>query len=150
MNPPFIKVRTRWALLISDVGLLPSFEPHHAGPDGRTTRSKVNSTTSGRQFESNDHQDPPTLREPRNATPNTIRHIRAVIKPKAIQSYDDSPGHTRCQYPIGQRNSAHWRPWSVTDVVGHELAVMVGTRLIEKRSIAKLVRSGHAVVRKAS
>lgn len=32
---------------------------------------------------------------------------------------------------------------------GKELAVVVGTRLIEKRSIARMVRSSHAVVRKA-
>lgn len=38
----------------------------------------------------------------------------------------------------------------VAGAVGQELAVVVGTRLIENRSIAKMVRSGHAVVRKAS
>ncbi len=38
----------------------------------------------------------------------------------------------------------------VAGAVGQELAVVVGTRLIENRSIAKMVRNGHAVVRKAS
>jgi len=38
----------------------------------------------------------------------------------------------------------------VAGAVGQELAVVVGARLIENRSIAKMVRSGHAVVRKAS
>ena len=38
----------------------------------------------------------------------------------------------------------------VAGAVDQELAVVVGTRLIENRSIAKMVRSGHAVVRKAS
>ena len=38
----------------------------------------------------------------------------------------------------------------VAGAVDHELAVVVGTRLIENWSIAKMVRSGHAVVRKAS
>ena len=38
----------------------------------------------------------------------------------------------------------------VAGAVGQELAVVVGTRLIEDRSIAKMVRSGRAVVRKAS
>ena len=38
----------------------------------------------------------------------------------------------------------------VAGAVGPELAVVVGTRLIENRSIAKMVRSGHAIVRKAS
>lgn len=34
--------------------------------------------------------------------------------------------------------------------VGQELIVGVGTRLSQNRSIAKLVREGHAVIRKAS
>ena len=38
----------------------------------------------------------------------------------------------------------------VAGAVDQELAVVVGTRLIENRSIAKMVRDGHAVVRKAS
>ena len=38
----------------------------------------------------------------------------------------------------------------VAGAVGQELAVVVGKRLIENRSIAKMVRSGHAVVRKAN
>ena len=37
----------------------------------------------------------------------------------------------------------------VAGAVGQELAVVVGTRLIEDRSIAKMVRSGRAAVRKA-
>lgn len=32
VNSPLIRWGTRWALLIPDVELLPSFEPHHAGP----------------------------------------------------------------------------------------------------------------------
>ena len=38
----------------------------------------------------------------------------------------------------------------VAGAVGQQLVVMVGPRLSENRSIAKLVRSGHAVVRNAS
>ena len=73
-DPPFRSTAEgpRWALLIRDVELLTSFEPHRGRTQQpRNSYSKANPNASDRQFESNDRWTPPTLR----TTPQRHRRL---------------------------------------------------------------------------